>query len=186
MTDTDLVRRARQGDEAAWESLTRRHQDAVFRLAYLVCGTADDAEDVAQEAFIRAFESLDRFDASRPMRPWLLQIARNLAYNRRRSIRRYLNALERFTRNEPEPITTVGTAEPAHWDAQMLWQAVRRLKRQDREVIYLRYFLETSVVDTAQILDIAEGTVKSRTYRALQRLQHLIEEEFPELAEVRT
>lgn len=131
MTDTDLIARARAGDEAAWETLVRRHQDAVFRLAYLVCGSADDAEDVAQEAFIRAYESLDRFDASRPIRPWLLQIARNLAYNRQRSIRRYLKALERFARNEPEPVTTVGAAETTHWDAQTLWQAVRRLKRQD-------------------------------------------------------
>lgn len=186
MTDTDLMGRARAGDEAAWETLVRRHQAAVFRLAYLICGAADEAEDVAQEAFIRAFESLERFDARRPLRPWLLQIAKNLAYNRQRSIRRYLKALERFARDEPEPVTTLGVAEPEHWEAHVLWQAVRRLKRQDQEVIYLRYFLETSVAETAEILDVAEGTVKSRTYRALQRLRDVITAEFPSLEEART
>lgn len=119
MTDTDLVARARMGDETAWETLVRRHQDAAFRLAYLVCGAVDEAEDVAQEAFIRAFESLDRFDASRPLRPWLLQVVKNLAYNRQCSIRRYLNALERFARNEPEPVTTVVSCSSSAVPASM-------------------------------------------------------------------
>ena len=186
MTETDLIERAREGNETAWETLVRRHQEAVFRLAYLVSGAADDAEDIAQEAFIRAYQHLDRFDASRPLRPWLLRIAKNLAYNRTRSVRRYLKALERFARNEPEPVTTLGVSESQHWEATLVWRAVRRLKRQDQEIIYLRYFLELPVADTAETLDIAEGTVKSRTYRALQRLQAVIETEFPSLAEART
>ncbi|MBV9786854.1 MAG: hypothetical protein JOZ51_01680, partial [Chloroflexi bacterium] len=69
---SDLIVRAQQGDGTAWEHLVRQHQDAVFRLAYLLLGDADDADDVAQETFIRAFGALDRFDPSRPLRPWLL------------------------------------------------------------------------------------------------------------------
>ena len=68
----------------------------------------------------------------------------------------------------------------------MLWQAVGRLNRMDQEVIYLRCFLELSVEETAQTLQIAPGTVKSRLWRALERLRHLIEQEFPGLREEAT
>src|SRR5689334_7811726 len=103
--ETDWVRRARQGDETAWELLVREHQQAIFRLAYLMLGDASDAEDVAQETFMRAFRALDRFDTSRAARPWLLSIAANLARNRRRSLGRYLQALTRAARIAPPPIT---------------------------------------------------------------------------------
>ncbi len=66
MSELDLITRARRGDGAAWEDLVRQHQEATFRLAYLLLGDADDAEDTAQEAFIRTFQTLDRFDPSRP------------------------------------------------------------------------------------------------------------------------
>src|SRR5688572_27170151 len=68
----DMVRRVRQGDAAAWEWVMQQHQEAVFRLAYLILSDPDDAEDVAQEAFIRAYHALGRFDLDRPLRPWLL------------------------------------------------------------------------------------------------------------------
>ena len=84
MTDT-WIESARQGDETAWVELVRLHQEAVFRLAYLFLGDPDEAEDAAQETFIRAYRALGRFDTSRPLRPWLLQIVANLTRNRRRS-----------------------------------------------------------------------------------------------------
>ena len=68
MSDENLISRARRGDQAAWEALVREHQQPVFRLAYLLLGTADEAEDVAQETFVRAFRALDRFDIERPAR----------------------------------------------------------------------------------------------------------------------
>jgi RNA polymerase sigma-70 factor (ECF subfamily) len=83
VTDPELIVRARAGNEAAWETLVRAHQQAVFRLAYLLLGNAHDAEDVTQEVFIRAFRALDRFDQDRPLRPWLLQITANQARNHR-------------------------------------------------------------------------------------------------------
>ena len=79
MSEADLIARARAGESAAWEALAREHQQAVFRLAYLILGDPADADDVAQEAFIRAYHALDRFDTSRAARPWLLSIAANLA-----------------------------------------------------------------------------------------------------------
>ncbi len=74
MDPLDLMTRARAGNRAAWDGSARQHQDAVFRLVYLFLGDPDEAEDVAQEAFIRAFNALDRFDTACPVRPWLLHM----------------------------------------------------------------------------------------------------------------
>ncbi len=179
MTEAEWIVRARQQDEAAWEALTRQHQDAVFRLAYLLVGDADDAEDVAQEAFIRAYRALGRFDTTRPLRPWLLSITANLARNRLRSVGRYLNALNRALRAEPEKVINVPEASQQKIEAQALWQAVRQLGEADQHVIYLRYFLEMSEAETAEALSIAPGTVKSRLHRALGRLRSVVERDFP-------
>lgn len=172
---------ARQGDEKAWVVLVQEHQAALFRLAYLMLGDADEAADVAQEALIRAFYALARFDPTRPLRPWLLQIAKNLAHNRRRSVRRYLAAVGRWwqvasSQEEGPTAATIRTQE-----AQALWRAVQQLPMSDQEVIYLRYFLELSVADSATALGVAEGTVKSRLSRALTRLRRVVEQQFPGL-----
>ena len=116
----------------------RAHQQAAFRLAYLLTGDPAAADDVAQEAFIRAYHALARFDATRPFRPWLMRITANLAHNQRRSAGRYLAALQRLLRAEPK------SAPPPTPAADRLWQAVRRLTAADQEIIYLRYFLEMS------------------------------------------
>lgn len=185
MSETSLIARARQGDEAAWTMLVRRHQEAAFRLAYLILGETDEVEDVTQEAFIRAFQSLDQFDAGRPFRPWLLGITKNLAYNRQRSARRYLDAVRRLVWAAPEPVTRPEAERSRPDEAEMLWQAVQRLTPINQEVIYLRYFLELSVEETAETLQVAMGTVKSRSHRALNRLRAVVDEEFPMLGEGR-
>jgi len=182
VSEFNLINQARQGDEAAWSTLVAQHQEAVFRLAYLLLGNANDAQDVAQEAFIRAFRSLHRFDLTRPLRPWLLRIATNLAHNRRRAIGRYLAALQRLVWVASEPLTTEPADENLQpGESQTLWQAVQRLNRTDQEIIYLRYFLELSVAETAEIMRVAPGTVKSRLSRALNRLRQVVEREFPSL-----
>ncbi len=179
--EAGLIVRARRGDEAAWEALVLEYQQPIFRLAYLLLGDAAEAEDVAQEAFIRAFRALDRFDESRPLRPWLLQIAANLARNRQRSAGRYLQALARMVRGAPEPVSSIGEQTEQRWEAETLWQAVRRLSAADQEIIYLRYFLELSEAEAAEALGVALGTVKSRMHRAMGRLRAVVEQEFPSL-----
>jgi len=183
LLEPELIASARQGEQAGWDGLVQQHQGAVFRLAYLLLGDADDAQDVAQEAFIRAFGALERFDSARPLRPWLLRITANLARNRRRSMGRYVAALQRALRAEPEPVLHVEHATLQQIDAQQLWQAVRRLSPPDQEVVYLRFFLELPEAEMAAALDVAPGTVKSRLHRALKRLRSVVEADFPSLQE---
>ena len=185
VSEAGLIRRASQGDGAGWEALVGLHQEAVFRLAYLLLGDADEAEDVAQETFIRAYRALDRFDANRPLRPWLMRITTNLARNQRRSVGRYFAAVQRLIRAEPEAaFAPGGQAQLAERErAHSLWQAVRRLGRADQEIIYLRYFLELSEAEAAAALEVPAGTVKSRTHRALARLREVVAREFPSLRE---
>jgi RNA polymerase sigma-70 factor (ECF subfamily) len=85
LDEPTLIRLAVNGDATAWEPLVLAHQQAVFRLAYLLLGDPDEAEDVAQETFLRAWRALKGFDSTRPLRPWLLSIAANLSRNRYRS-----------------------------------------------------------------------------------------------------
>lgn len=161
--------------------LVQNHQEAVFRLAYLLLGDAGDAEDVAQETFIRAFRFLNSFDTSRSWRNWLLGIAANLARNRRRAFGRYWHHLGRLARLSPEESLDPETETAHRANAQALWHAVRRLERTDQEIIYLRFFLELSVEETAETLNIASGTVKSRLHRALERLRGVVKQDFPML-----
>jgi len=184
LDESTLVRHAADGDALAWESLVRAHQEAVFRLSYLLLGDPDDAEDIAQETFLRAWKHLRRFDSTRPLRPWLLSIASNLASNRRRSAGRYLAALTRAFRNEPKP-AAVEEQSAKHVEAKDLWQAVQKLNMQDQQIVYLRYFLDLTVAETAEVLQAAEGTVKSRLSRALEKLRGIIKQDFPVLVEGR-
>lgn len=182
-SEADLVRRARQGDSEAWEALVKTHQEPVFRLAYLLLGDADEAEDAAQETLVRAYRALHRFDVDRPLRPWLLSIAANQVRNRRRSLGRYLGAVQRLFRDHPAVEASFEEKVFQRWQAETLWQAIRRLKLDDQQVIYMRYFLEIPVEEVASTLAIAEGTVKSRLHRAISRLQKVIEADFPILRE---
>jgi RNA polymerase sigma-70 factor (ECF subfamily) len=183
LTEADLVRLAQRGSQEAWTELVGLHQQAVFRLAYLHLGDADEAADAAQDCFVRAFRSLGRFDLERPLRPWLLRIVSNLALNRRRSVGRYWAALQRTAREQPadEPSPVAGSERRG--EAKELWLAVQKLPDKMQTILYLRYFLELSVDETASALDVPVGTVKSQTHRALAKMQDVIREEFPALKE---
>jgi RNA polymerase sigma-70 factor, ECF subfamily len=159
----------------------QEQQEAIFRLAYLLLGDAGDAEDIAQETFIRAYRYLNTFDSSRPLRPWLLGITANLARNRRRSLGRYVYHLTRMAHLTPVEVIDPEQETSRRAEAKLLWRAVQRLRADDQEVIYLRFFMEYSVDEVAETLNIASGTVKSRLSRALERLRGVAREEFPML-----
>lgn len=174
------IEAARRGNAEAWGLLVQSHQQPIFRLAYLLLGDADDAEDVAQETFLRAYYALERFDLDRPLRPWLMRITTNLCHNWRRSVSRYLATLQRAFRSEPAS-TSQSDLEEQRTESEILWKAVHQLRLEDQQVIYLRYFLECTEVEAAEVLGVATGTVKSRTHRSLARLRSVLQQEYPHM-----
>jgi RNA polymerase sigma-70 factor (ECF subfamily) len=175
--DAALAERARNGDERAFEELVRMYQRIAFRTAYLLTGSASDAEDAAQSGFVKAWSSLPRFRPGAPFRPWLLRIVANEAHNRRRSAGRH-EALRLRIETAGPPGGAVPSPEGAvhaRRQREELLAAVGRLGDRDREIVACRYFLELSEEETATVLGIRRGTVKSRTARALERLRSEVE-----------
>jgi len=176
-TEQDLVARAQRGDVDAYERIVETYQGIAFRVAYLVCGDAAEAEDAAQDGLVKAFRALPRFRPGAPLRPWLLQIVANEARNRRRSAGRRANLALRAAAETrpgdaaPSPEAAVIGAEQRH----ELIAAVNGLREEERLVVACRYFLELSEAETAAALDLRPGTVKSRLFRALDHLRTTME-----------
>ena len=169
--ERELALRAQRGDARAYEELVRPHQEIAFRVAYVITRNAADAEDATQDGLVKAWRALGRFRAGEPMRPWLLRIAANEARNRRRSAgRRERLAL----RADASPGEAAPSPEEATLDADeraRLLAALEQLPDEAREVLACRYLLQLSEEETAAALDVARGTVKSRSARALERLR---------------
>ena len=152
----------------------REHQQIAFRAAYLVTGSAADAEDAAQEGFVKAWRALGRFRRGAPFRPWLLAIVVNEARNRRRQAgRQAALALRSFDPRADD----VEAAVSGHAERERVVHLVADMKEEDRLAIGCRYFLELSEEETAAALGWPRGTVKSRLARALGRLREAMEAE---------
>ncbi len=169
-TDEELVEQANAGDLGAFEVLVTRHQQVALRVAYAI--VPSHAEDVVQEAFVKAHQALDRFRADAPFRPWVLRIVTNEAHNHRRRDGRQ----ERLVVREGTRRATTGwvTPEDAAIDAddrRRLAAAVSALSPTDREAIALRWFAGLTEAEMAITLDCRPGTVKSRLSRALGHLR---------------
>jgi RNA polymerase sigma factor (sigma-70 family) len=173
LDETALIRRARDGDAVAYEELVRAHQHIAFRTAYVLTRSAADAEEAAQDGFVKAFRALARFREGAPFRPWLLAIVANEARNRRRSAGRRERLALRVADQWP-PGDAAPSPEAALLDAERaaeLARALDRLPERDRSVIACRYLLSLTEEETAAALGCRRGTVKSRLSRALDRLR---------------
>ncbi|HYY74095.1 MAG TPA: RNA polymerase sigma factor [Solirubrobacterales bacterium] len=169
-----LIRRAQAGSEDALERLFRHHWPRAHRAAYLVVHDPAAAEDIAQEAFLAAVRSLDRFDRRRPFGPWLHRIVVNRAIDWARA--RALRA-EVATEGEPAAATRVmATAGGAKPYSDETLAALAALSPEHRAVVVLRYVLEFTPREIAAALGIPRGTVNSRLRRALDRLSGELEE----------
>lgn len=170
--DVQLIEQAQCGDLTAYETLVRRYQGQALRAAYLILGQRQEAEDAAQDAFVRAWHALDRFDRKRSFRPWLLTIVTNQARDRARARgrrRRLFHQLvsDRTTSNEPSPERSVIAQE----QIAAVLDELQEMPEKDRIVLSYRYLLDLPTVEIAEILDIPHGTVRSRISRALDRLR---------------
>jgi RNA polymerase sigma-70 factor, ECF subfamily len=158
------IRAAQSGSEEALEQLYRRHWPWAHRAAYLVVHDAGAAEDIAQEAFLSAIRSLDRFDQRRPFGPWLNRIVVNRAIDwaRARALRR--ETVADFETEAPAAEASASTS------SDELVAALRELSPEHRAVVVLRYLLDYTPGEIAQALELPRGTVNSRLRRALDRL----------------
>ena len=182
LEEDELVEAARGGDADAYAGLVERHRDVAFRTAYFVTRSAADAEDAAQEAFVKAYYALGRFRAGEPFRPWLLRIVGNEARNRIRAATRRERMALRLARDRPsdDAAPSPESAAMRRDTLETLASALAALPERDRLVVSYRYLLELSEAETAAALGVRRGTVKSRLSRALARLRRSM----PELRDV--
>ncbi len=169
-----LVRAAQRGDAAAFTEIVRRYQRAVYRVAYALTRRAEDADDLAQEAFVRAHRSLDTFRADEPLYPWLSRITVNLAYSLFRRRRRRPEA-------ELEPLLESGREWAAGEDpveevegreqADRLRAAFSALSPEHQAILALRIVQGLSYDEIARTLQVPAGTVMSRLSRARAELR---------------
>lgn len=165
-----LIARARRGDPSAFEEIVRLYQRRVYGVALRIVRAHDVADDVAQEAFLRAWRSLDRFDLDRPFGPWVCRIAANLAVNYVRSPRAREEGLPEghaeAKAKAPGPLGALLDGEAT----RVLDAALAELPGEQRAVLVMRAVEEMSYAEIAEALGISPGTVMSRLYRAREKL----------------
>lgn len=172
LDDAAAVQRARTGDLDAYEVLVVRYTAPAHRAAVLL-GAGADADDVVQEAFVKAYRQISRYRGESGFRPWLLAIVANETRNLHRSRRRREGLVLRAVAGAgpeptgPDPVDSAVAVERR----QHLVDEIRRLDPRDREVLVCRFLLDLSEAETATTLGLPKGTVKSRTARALTKMR---------------
>jgi RNA polymerase sigma-70 factor, ECF subfamily len=170
-----LVRAAQGGDQAAFAEIVRHHQRAVYRVAYALTRNSADADDLAQETFVRAYQAIGRFRAGEPLHPWLSRIAVNLTYSlyRRRkrrpetSIEPLLEAGRQWASGGDDPAEQAAEAE-SH---RRLAEAFAGLSHEHQAVLTLRVVEDLPYDEIARVLNVPMGTVMSRLSRARAELR---------------
>src|SRR5215210_5517470 len=165
------IRGAQRGSASDLEALFRHHWPRAYRAAYLVVHDSAAAEDIAQEAFLAAVRSLDRFDRRRPFGPWLHRIVVNRAIDWSRA-----RALRREVGEGALGLVAAATA-PDNPHAHALASALAELSPEHRAVIVLRHLLDYTPGEIAELLGLPRGTVNSRLRRGLDELAHEVEED---------
>ena len=169
--DNELVRASLDGDRRAFAELLRRYERPVYNVALRMLRSPDEAQDVAQTTFLKAFENLATYDPSHKFYSWIYRIAINESINAMRRAGRESDPLdEHFISSGPGPDEIVA----AQQTDDGIQAAIGALTPEYRAVIVLKYFVECSYQDIGQILGLEEKTVKSRLFTARQRLKDLL------------
>lgn len=179
MTDEERwIEAARQGDKVAFGQLVEVYQNPVYNLAYRMLGNAREAEDAAQEAFIRAYKHLDSYDPGRPFSTWLFSIASHYCIDRLRRRRIDWMPLKeeiaepvRLASASPNPEAVVTERDRQAWIQELLGT----LSPTDRAAMTLHYWYDCPYTEIAQVLDLTVSAVKSRLYRARRALAEQME-----------
>lgn len=173
--DQDIVGAVLDGRVEAYGALVRRYGRRIYGVARRVVRSHDDADDVAQEAFVRAYQSLHTFDRSRPFYTWLCRIALNLAINCQEKRRRHATDSLDERRHDPryEPVAGADPSEQVEREelTSAIQMALAELPDGMREVFVLRVFDDLSYDQIADVLDVPRGTVMSRLARAREHVR---------------
>jgi RNA polymerase sigma-70 factor (ECF subfamily) len=176
--DSEIVRQARSGDAAAFDELMRRYKRPVLNFIFRMLNNAEDADDVAQDVFVRVYQNLDIYRPETKFSTWLFALARNAAIDRIRWRGRHqTESIE----SAPEIIASSGTAEEvhAHEVGDQIAAAVAKLPEDQKTAIVLSEYHGMSYAEIAGVMHCSEKSVESRLYRAKQTLRaslrHLLE-----------
>lgn len=168
LDETAIVRAATTGDARAFEQLVHTHHRRILNYLHQMTRQREDAEDLTQQTFVKAFQHIDRFDCSRPVINWLLTIARHTALNHFRSARKWKFVPAELPSTEPSPARIVEQQD----SAQSLWARARRvLSPREFEILWLRFAEDLSTAETARITGLTQIHVKVLVHRARQHLQ---------------
>jgi RNA polymerase sigma-70 factor (ECF subfamily) len=185
--DEVLVRAVQAGDEKAFEKIVRKYQKQIANIVYLTLGSRDDADDVTQEVFIRAYRSIARFTFDAPFFSWLYRIAMNLCIDetRKRKIKRILSLdflTEEGIEDYREDKETLLPSDEflREEDRIVVRQALRRLSEEHRKILVLREYEDYGYNEIAETLDISLEAVKSRLFRARSEMRKLLQGHFKE------
>jgi len=174
MDEATWIQQAQRGDMDAFARLVSLYQAPVYNLAYRMLGEQMEAEDAAQETFLRAFRNLSRYDPTRPFRNWILSIAANYCVDR---IRRRRPAVALDDEATSEALGMDPSDAVAAWETQeRVQRLMMRLSAEDRAAVTLRYWYDCSYEEMAQILGTTVSAVKSRLHRARLSLAQMMEE----------
>jgi RNA polymerase sigma-70 factor (ECF subfamily) len=171
--DRNLIIRAKMGDREAFGELTRLYQTRIYNLTYRMLGNHRDAEDTAQEAFMRAFSALDTFDSTRPFSPWLKKIAINICLNKLKADRPS-QSLEDEVSVSVEGIRKTETIIAHHERDLQIREAIRSLSPYFRAVVELRHYQDMSYSEISEALNRPLSSVKSDLFRARKILSQVL------------
>jgi RNA polymerase sigma factor (sigma-70 family) len=176
VTDRDLMVRLAHGDRDALAPLMERHHRRVYGIALGYLRNPDDALDVVQETFVRAFQHAARWDVETPVLPWLTRIAVNQAIDRYRRTRRRRQSEEPLEETDHQQRLASGVPSPEQAAAgrelgARIKEALAALPERQRAVFVLRHYQDQSLQEIGEVLGINLGTVKSSLHRAVQRLR---------------
>lgn len=175
--DSDLVQRTLCGDWSAYDQLVKRYQRQIYNFAYRMMGNAEDAQDISQETFLRAFQSLHSFRKDASFLTWLFKIASNLCIDLLRSRKsKGTLSLDSELEEGREPAAEARTSDPEsvamrNATQEVVQHAINALPARYRAVVILRHLQGMSVDEIAQTLDIPAGTVKTHLFRAREMLR---------------
>ena len=182
LTDATFVARARAGDSDAFRVLTERHGRTLFRLAFRMTGNEQDAEDVVQESFLRAYRQLGKFDERASFGTWLYRIVANCSLDLVRSKKRRSEHIAQADPEMDDPVATLPSGDPTPERMALsgevrerVAEAMNELSATERTAFVLRHFEGMCIEEVSRVLECQPGAAKHSVFRAVQKLRRALE-----------